>query len=400
MEINEVKLSKNMFKKEVNELVSNWILLEDEIFNGGNQSHIWKCKCGNLIKRRWDDIRRRKDILCQDCIQREKYKSQVEKDEDYEYIQAFKKGEILPNGKIAHAPYIQVKHKYCGSIYEVQVGQFINRGKRCGKCCISYENSFAHYIEVGLGLKLEDVWDFEKNTVNPYHIYKSGSEKVWIKCQSKEVNELNGLMKKDYHPSSLVICNNFTKGVKCQYCTSKQTHVYDSFGYHNFSKTMSWHSDNDTSPFRVSLGCNSKYKFVCETCGHEWEAIIHNIVRDRWCPECRSSRGEKRIKQWLDMNNIEYAHDEPYFDDLLSDFNIPLRPDFILPEHKVWIEYDGEFHFKPIYSEKELQRQQIYDKRKDDYADKHGWKMIRIKYTKFDNIEDILEKELNNITQE
>ena len=35
-----------------------------------------------------------------------------------------------------------------------------------------------------------------------------------------------------------------------------------------------------------------------------------------------------------------------------------------------------------------------YNKRKDEYAKKHGWKLIRIPYWEFDNIENILEKEI------
>ena len=40
----------------------------------------------------------------------------------------------------------------------------------------------------------------------------------------------------------------------------------------------------------------------------------------------------------------------------------------------------------------DLIKQQKYDKRKDEYAKKHGWKLIRIPYWEFDNIEKILEK--------
>lgn len=398
--IDNIKLSKNMIKEDVNNLVSEWIYFLDEIYEGNGFSHNWRCHCGNLIKKRWNDMKKSKNLLCKSCVKKLKYKELIEKDGEYEYIKAFSKGDVLPNGKIANVPYLQIKHKYCGNIYEVQVGQFINVGKRCGKCCQKYENSFAYHIEQELKLDINDVWDFEKNTVNPYHIWKSGSEKVWVKCRNEEINKLNGLKKKDYHPSSLVFCNNFTKGGRCQYCTSKKVHPYDSFGYHNFDKVMSWHPDNDISPFRITLSCNLKYKFVCEECGHEWEASIHNINRNRWCPVCSSSKGEKKIKKWLDENGINYIHDEPYFDDLLSDYSIPLRPDFILPEHKIWIEYDGEFHYKPIHGEADLQRQQKYDKRKNEYAKKHSWKLIRIKYTEFDLLENILKKNINNITQE
>ena len=115
----------------------------------------------------------------------QRYKEEVERDNEYEYIGAYFKGDTLPNGKIiktSKQSYIQIKHKYCGSVYEIQTGAFINRKSRCGKCCHKYENSFAHYIEVELGEPLEKYWDFEKNIVNPYHIHKKHTPNIWIKC--------------------------------------------------------------------------------------------------------------------------------------------------------------------------------------------------------------------------
>lgn len=75
-----------------------------------------------------------------------------------------------------------------------------------------------------------------------------------------------------------------------------------------------------------------------------------------------------------------------------------LRPDFILPNEKVWIEYDGGQHFEwkeGMMSEEEYKISQNNDRIKNEYAKEHGWKLIRIPYWEFDNIEEILEKEIN-----
>ena len=396
----DITLRKGMSRTEVNDIIINYIELVSDIYAGNNVSHIWKCKCGEIIKnRRWSDIIKRNNVKCDSCIRREKYKDKVESTGEYKYIKTFKTGEVLPNDKIAKVPHIQVEHIYCGNVYVVQAGQFINKGKRCGKCCQKYENSFAYHIEVELGLKLEDVWDFEKNTVNPYHIWKSSSKQIWIKCKNDETNELNRLMKKSYHTSSLVTCNNFIGSSKCSYCNSNKVHPYDSFGYHNFDKVLSWHPDNKISPFRVSVYSGKSYKFICENCNHIWESMLSNIAKGKWCPICSKSKGEKKISLHLNYLNIKYIHDEPYFKDLLSDKGNPLRPDFILPEHKIWIEYDGEFHYKDINKNETYKLQLINDKRKNEYAKKHGWKLIRIPYWEFDNIEKILEKEITYYTR-
>lgn len=412
----------------------------------------------------------------------QRYKYEVEKDGDYEYIRAYLKGDKLPNGKIVESSktsYIQIRHKYCNSIYELQSGSFINRGSRCIRCCKSYENSFAHHIEVELGEPLEKYWDFEKNTLNPYHIYKNSRnkvwikcqekdyhesyetdctrfingnrcsycskrkvhpkdsfaqyhidntdkdflekywdweknilnpweispnshKKVWIKCQSEEINELNGLKKKDYHDSNYVVCNDFTSGYKCSYCgnNTNKVHSYDSFGYHNFDKVLSWHPDNNISPFRVSFGSKRKFKFICEKCGYIWESSLNNISSNNaWCPKCKMSTGEKAITRWLQVNNIPYKHEITYAN-LIGVNGGLLSYDFYLPSHNIFIEYQGRQHGEYIpglhKTYKEFEIQQEHDRRKCEYADKHGIKLLEIWYWDFDNIEEILERELIN----
>ncbi|GAA0102448.1 hypothetical protein UT300012_31630 [Paraclostridium bifermentans] len=473
MNLKNIKLVKCMTKNEVNELTKDYILLEDEIYMGVSYRHNWKCKCGGIIEgRTWDAIKQNKSILCSTCKHNEielRYKTEVEKTGDYEYIRAYFKHDVLPNGRVVgDSPYIQVKHKYCGSIYETNASGFINRDHRCSKCCHKYENSFAYHIEQELGESLDKYWDFDKNTVNPYYISKYCNDEVWIKCKEKDYhgsyeimcgnfingvrcgycynrkvhpldsfgqylqdnnllhlwsdkndvdpftiskssskkvwmlcdnkykNEINNTMKRDYHGDYEVARNNFIAGNRCPYCINRKIHKYDSFGYLYPEKAKCWHEDNDKNPYEVAPSSGKKFKFRCDECGHEWNITPKHISEEKWCPKCASSKGEKRIKEYLDRNNIRYIHDEPYFKDLLSDLGNPLRPDFILPEPKIWIEYDGEFHFKKMFKGDNYETLKIHDKRKNEYAKKHGWKMVRIPYTKFDEIEIILKEFINN----
>ncbi|GAA0102503.1 hypothetical protein UT300012_32180 [Paraclostridium bifermentans] len=389
MELKDIKLVKGMTRDEVNELTKEYILLEDEVYLGNKYKHNWRCLCGNTIERDWGHIKHKNLTKCEACkikLQEDRYKYEVEKCNDYKYIKYFKTGSKLPGGKVSKIPYLQVEHIYCGNIYEIQAGQFISENSRCSKCCHKYENSFAYHIEVELGLKLEDVWDFEKNTVNPYHIWKSSGKKVWVKCK-----------KVGYHGSYEVSCNSFTKGSDCVYCSSKKIHPLDSFGYHHFDKVMSWHPDNSVSPFRISLYNNKKYKFICETCGYEWSAMIGNISKGKWYPQCKSSKGEKKISMWLNKNNIKYEI-EKEFDDLISDLNVNLRYDFYLPEYNLLIEYQGEQHEKYIpgfhENKNSFKRQKEHDKRKKIYAKNNNVKLLEIWYWDFDNIEEILSIEL------
>ena len=331
----------------------------------------------------------------------QRYRYEVEKDGEYEYIRSYRKGDVLPNGRIVgDSPYIQIKHLYCNSIYTVNASCFINQKHRCANCCKKYENSFAHHIEVELGEPLEKYWDFEKNTVNPYYVWKSSPKtKIWIKCQNEEVNKLNGLKKKDYHGSYEINCNNFKNGKRCRLChpTGKNPtiHPYDSFGYRNFDKVMSWHPDNKVSPFRVGFGSDIKeYKFICEKCGYSFNVALNSITHfNRWCPVCSKSKGEQKISLFLRTLNIDYIQ-EKTFDSLEGLNNGNLRYDFYLPKHNLLIEYQGEQHERYIkglhktYST--FERQQEHDRRKRKYAKENGIKLLEIWYWDFDNIEEIL----------
>lgn len=451
-------------------------------FDNVNTECIVQCECGRVHKvKKCINLYRvshgKLYFIC-DCKKKEKifnrYKELFNSIEDYELIDVYLKGDVLNNKTINKAK-IKIKHKYCNNIHYIEPYNFFNRDRECVHCCGSYENSFAYYIEQELREPLDKYWDFEKNTVNPYHISKNRNAKnskgentkVWIKCTEKDYHESYEIscnsfvagnrcsycgshkthpkdsfaqyhidntdkdfltkywsdknaidpwtispyshkkvwlkcQEKDYHNDNggyEINCANFTNGNRCPYCNtfaSKKVHPLDSFGYKHFDKAQSWHPDNKISPFRVAPGSNKKYKFICPDCDHVWSPYLSNILRGCWCPECSTSKGEKRILSWLKLNNINYKYNEEYFDNLKGINDGTLRPDFILPDHKIWIEYDGEFHYENIYDGCNYETLKIHDKKKNKYAKEHGWKLIRIPYWDFNNIEEVLNKHINN----
>lgn len=475
------------------------------------------------------------------------YKEKVE-ERGYVYIGTYGKGEYTKDKNYFmkySCRYIRVKCPYCGTEYDIKIQLFLN-GNKCTHCCNKYENSFAYYIQQELGEPLNKYWDWEKNTVNPYLIYKSSSkQKVWIKCTETDYhgsyeiacshftnnkrcsycarhsivhpkdslaqwlidnlgddalniywdydkNELNPwaisygsgknvwikCIEVNYHESYSIKCYMFVEGKRCPYCSrrgsrihpkdsfaqyhidntdpnflekywsdkntldpwkispnsnkkilikctninyhndyivsandflrgnrcpqcshkSGNVHKYDSFGYLYPEKAKYWSNKNKKSPFEVSTYSKFKYWFICEKCGKEFLrdlAHLNNVDKGVVCKNCRSSQYEKRIIKWLDCNgfieNEDYIHDKPYFENLVGLGGGNLRPDFILPKLKIWIEYDGEFHNKKIYENDNYEKLIEHDEIKDQYAIKYGWNLIRIKSEDKDNIEKILE---------
>lgn len=136
------------------------------------------------------------------------------------------------------------------------------------------------------------------------------------------------------------------------------------------------------------------------TCGKEFRTRPFSIIgRGDGCPYCNVSKGERKCKNWLEDNHFIYQQ-EYKFDDLVGKRNIRLRYDFAIfnssNEIIALVEYDGEFHYRNVFSNGEgnLKLRQKYDKIKDDYASSHNIKMIRIPYWDFDNIEKILQSHL------
>ena len=278
--------------------------------------------------------------------QSKKHKKTVE-ERGYIYLFTYEIGEYTIDKhkliKDTRIPYMRIICPYCKTEYDVRCSGFINENQQCTHCCHEYEKSFAYYIEEELGLDLNDIWDWEENgrrNINPWDITNTNDKKVWIWCQDKW-----------YHGSYPITIAHFKEGNRCGYCKNKKIHKWDSFGYLYPEKAKYWSKNNDKSPFEVAPKTNDKYKFICQECGEEFDRALGNMNRyDNGvvCKECNSSQGETKIIRWLDKNNIEYIHNKPYFNDLLSNLGYPLKPDFILSNKKIWIEYDGKQHFEWI----------------------------------------------------
>lgn len=203
-------------------------------------------------------------------------------------------------------------------------------------------------------------------------------EKVLLKCPNGHLWEVRYDSFKSGNRCSECRKENMNKKFKASYEDVKM--YIESFGYELLSDEY--------------INGYQKLELKCPN-GHKYNANFHNFKGGkRRCPMCKVSKGEQKIIDWLKENNISYIYDEPYFKNLLSPLGNPLRPDFIIEDKKIWIEYDGKFHYNKMYDEDGYETLKIHDKLKDIYAKENEWKLIRIPYWDFDNVEKILNKEL------
>lgn len=107
------------------------------------------------------------------------------------------------------------------------------------------------------------------------------------------------------------------------------------------------------------------------------------------------SLGETKIKEWLENHNVEYKT-EFSFKDLVSQKGKKLRYDFFLLKYNTLIEFDGIQHYQNSFrlSEEYYEYRLSLDRQKDNYAKKHNYHLLRIKYTDINNIASILSQEV------
>lgn len=140
---------------------------------------------------------------------------------------------------------------------------------------------------------------------------------------------------------------------------------------------------------------DKKIEVIHNKCNYKYEVTPYKFInREQRCPKCNDSKGEKRIEKYLESKNLSYISEYRFLDCK----NIyPLRFDFaVLDEQNkpsLLIEYDGKQHFRPYKyygGEKEFELVRKRDAIKNNYCKTNNIKLIRIPYTKYHEIEDIL----------
>lgn len=140
----------------------------------------------------------------------------------------------------------------------------------------------------------------------------------------------------------------------------------------------------------------------CKLCGHLWSPIGRSLKNGQGCPHCTMSKGEVRVKQFLELYKIFYETQKT-FDDCV--YEQKLKFDFYLTDYNILIEYDGEQHFKPVdFANKGIEwatnlfnENLKKDAIKNKYCEDNNIILIRIPYYEYDNIEPILISKLSDI---
>jgi very-short-patch-repair endonuclease len=141
---------------------------------------------------------------------------------------------------------------------------------------------------------------------------------------------------------------------------------------------------------------NNKTKILMYSrkCGHYFEGYPINLLKGCGCNICTiRSKGNEKIDSILNELNINHKSEYKFED---CKYKRTLSFDFYLEDYNICIEYDGEQHYSKNtfrYGEK-FEEQQKRDNIKNNYCKTNNIKLIRIPYTEFDNIENILKENI------
>lgn len=112
----------------------------------------------------------------------------------------------------------------------------------------------------------------------------------------------------------------------------------------------------------------------------------------------KRSKGELAICKFLGENHVTF-YEEFFFKDFkLLNGRKALFFDFYIPKYNLCIEYDGEQHYTKVFNGQKLPNQERNDFYKNAFCHSKGINLLRIKYTDFDNIEDIICNKLDAIS--
>lgn len=206
---------------------------------------------------------------------------------------------------------------------------------------------------------------------------------------------------KEYGPQHINL-TDFLRGRGCMKCGRERTanakkhpdeYYIEECKKRNFTFVKQEAINNNTWVFFI---CNKHPQYGVQ------KKHIAGFCKTLGCVHCNPSKTESLLEDILDKHNINYVT-QKRFSGCKDKYTLPF--DFYLTDYNTLIEYDGEFHYRPIRkgsmtdeeAENQLNLQQRRDNIKTQYCKEHNIPLIRIPYWEKDNMECFLFEKLKGI---
>ncbi len=245
------------------------------------------------------------------------------------------------------------------------------------------------------------LWHPTKNgKLTPYEVFSKSNKKYWFKCLVSEDHEWQAVLAS--------ITGRESKFNGCPCCSGNKVVLSNCLATTHPEIAKQWHpiKNGNLTPYGVTAGSHKKVWWKCEK-GHEWKSYINNRTNKylfRGCLVCNESKGEKRVAEYLNKNNLpykrQYKHKKCKNKQLLP-FDFIVR---IKDQLGFLIEYQGQQHYelctfgsKNICPIKILKGIQHRDKIKKEFCEKNNIPLLVIPYWEFDKIELLIDDFILNL---
>ena len=278
---------------------------------------------------------------------------------------------------------IVVACDYCGREYKTQYALITNGRKIhpkdcCSKCAgkksseISWERRSKEKFD-----KLNNVCKMKGYTLLTQRSeYTNAKMNVSYICprHGKQVSSIDSLI----------------RGHSCKDCGNEQRGISNRLSVDDVINRVKENGKSELLNPDDYKDVYSRLTFKC-SCGNEFTTTFVNYTKYgiNRCPICsqKESSGELMIRNYLEENNISFEQ-EKRFPDCRD--NKPLPFDFYLPDFSKIIEFDGQHHYGPVYSQEHYERTIQHDKIKNEYCDQNGIDLLRIPYWEGHKIPELL----------
>ena len=276
---------------------------------------------------------------------------------------------------------IKCKCKIDGYEWETIPNDLLSKNTGCPKCArkSQVEKQSKTHEEF-----IQEFYKKNKNAKNIEILNKYINNKTSIKCRCKIDN-----YEWEVKTNALLSQNQ-----GCPKCKNRKQSKRQTFTHDEFLEKFKKQNINAKNIEILEEYKNNKIKIKCKCKidNYIWYANPFNLLYDNsGCPKCSSSKGEKRIAEYLNSKNIQYK--EQYrFKKCKFKYQLPF--DFYIPSLNTIIEYDGRQHYEIVDHFGGLDGfidTKIRDTVKTIYCKKNNIKLIRIPYWNYDRIEEILD---------
>ena len=373
------------------EYVKNFIEIESnsgcklisEKYINMNELLLLECKCGNKNFRvSFSKFKLGGKRKCNKCNKRTGETGKWNKESIKEYI------EVTRNSKCEFIDYVKNKNDYklylkcrCGNEFTRYLQSIKNDLIVCEECSIKLRSKKLTKTQEEFEKEIYQLVGDEYTVLGKYI---NADEKILMrhnnsKCKNHEWKVI---------PYNFL--SNNSRCPKCQHGSSKKT-------TEEFKQEVYNLVENEYNVVSEYKGNNINIKFLHKICNDTFEMTPHNFLSGQRCTICEESKGERVIRYYCDKSNIYYISQHSFEDCKnikLLRFDFAIFWDIEKTNLKCLIEYDGEFHYLPIDGWDKLMQQTKRDNIKNTYCKNNNIPLIRIPYWEFDNIEEILAKEL------